>query len=278
MRTCLLLIVASFSTNVAECCVQIRSGLRGAFFLRTRGLGFCEDSGWMSRSGHPIFACLPSAGHIFLTLPPAAVEAAHSATWAYVWFSVRRVCSLNMKQTFFSGSAALAAVLVVACVGVAGSASAKDAPDSGTHSGSVSTQLNRHGDSAGQPVDAGGKGAGDKITLAGQGESSRAGQPDRTSLPMAADPTGEQHPYELNTYHIDDEVPWQDRQYGVPLQVGDGFFDANRDNRRFRVVDIWYSTGKYGFFNVGRQVFLEEVTGSLDDPLALSEPNEFGRN
>jgi hypothetical protein len=86
---------------------------------------------------------------------------------------------------------------------------------------------------------------------------------------------GDYDPFELNTYHCAGERPWQDRNHGVPLRIGEGFLDASSDNRRFRVVDIWYSTDSHGVFDVGRHVFLEDLTGSEEDLLATLAPDYF---
>ena len=85
-------------------------------------------------------------------------------------------------------------------------------------------------------------------------------------------------PFELNTYHVEGELPWQDSHHGVPLQVGDGFLDASSNYRRFRVVDVWYSTDSHGAFDVGRHVFLKDVTESADDRLAALQPDYFRKD
>lgn len=82
-------------------------------------------------------------------------------------------------------------------------------------------------------------------------------------------------PWDLNTYHCDGELPWQDENYGVPLQVGDGFIDASHDYRRFRVIDIWFSTDRHSPFDYGRHVFLEDVSRTDDDRPHATEPSYF---
>lgn len=82
-------------------------------------------------------------------------------------------------------------------------------------------------------------------------------------------------PFALNTYHVAGELPWQDETYGIPLQIGDGFLDARSKYRRFRVIDVWYSTDSHGAFDFGRHVFLEDVSNTEDDRLARQEPGYF---
>jgi len=79
----------------------------------------------------------------------------------------------------------------------------------------------------------------------------------------------------FTTFHCDGELPWQTEYYEVPLQIGEGFLDASSNYRRFRVVDIWYSTDKHGAFDYGRHVFLKDVTETDDDRLYKMEPQYF---
>lgn len=78
-------------------------------------------------------------------------------------------------------------------------------------------------------------------------------------------------------YHVDGELPWQEPEgaYEVPLRIGEGFYDYLTTKRRYRVVDIWYSTDKHGAFDRGRHVFLEDVAGTDDDRLGLAVPGYF---
>lgn len=83
------------------------------------------------------------------------------------------------------------------------------------------------------------------------------------------------NPWELNTYHLKGELPWQDEEYGVPLRVGDGFVDASNKCRRFRVIDVWYSTDDHGALDYGRHVVLEEVSETDDDLPAKLYPDYY---
>lgn len=84
----------------------------------------------------------------------------------------------------------------------------------------------------------------------------------------------DQHPW-TNTYWVDGELGWQDEYYHVPLARGDGLLEAGHGYRRFRVVDVWYSNDKHGHFDIGRHVFLEDVTGTDDDRLGQIAPDYF---
>ena len=80
----------------------------------------------------------------------------------------------------------------------------------------------------------------------------------------------------LTTFHCADLDPWQAEHYDAPpLRIGEGFIDAQTENRRFRVVDIWYSNDKHGHFGWGRHVFLEDVSRTDSDRLANEAPEYF---
>lgn len=83
-----------------------------------------------------------------------------------------------------------------------------------------------------------------------------------------------EHPW-LTTFHCGTEI-WQAEHYTAPpLSIGEGFLDASRNYRRFRVVDIWYSTDNHGAFDWGRHVFLKDVSRGDDDRLYDLEPQYF---
>lgn len=78
-----------------------------------------------------------------------------------------------------------------------------------------------------------------------------------------------------NTFWLDGEELYQEEHEHTPLNKGDGFIDARQDYRRFRVSDVWYSTDNHGFFNLGRHVFLVDVTGTEDDLPGKIAPQYF---
>lgn len=84
----------------------------------------------------------------------------------------------------------------------------------------------------------------------------------------------DQHPW-INTYWVEGELPWQDEHYHVPVSVGDGMLVPGQAYRRFRVVDVWYSSEKHGHFDIGRHIFLRDVTDTEDDRLGRAAPDYF---
>lgn len=84
----------------------------------------------------------------------------------------------------------------------------------------------------------------------------------------------DQQPW-INTYYVEGAVVYQEEREHVPLEIGQGFIDARQDYHRFRVVDIWLSTDSHGRFDIGRHVFLEDVTGSDDDLPAILAPSYY---
>lgn len=77
------------------------------------------------------------------------------------------------------------------------------------------------------------------------------------------------------TFHRDGELPWQDEFFEMPLHIGDGILIPSLEYRRFRIVDIWWSTDKHGAFDIGRHVFLKDVSRTDDDQLYKREPQYF---
>lgn len=77
------------------------------------------------------------------------------------------------------------------------------------------------------------------------------------------------------TFHCGGELPWQEEHYEAPLRIGEGILMPTQNYRRFRVVDIWWSTDRHGAFDMGRHVFLEDVTRTADDRLYQLEPGYF---
>jgi hypothetical protein len=86
--------------------------------------------------------------------------------------------------------------------------------------------------------------------------------------------TDDQQPW-TNTYWVDDKYGWQDDYYHVPLERGDGILVSKQGGRRFRVVDIWYSDDRHGHFDLGRHIFLKDVTDTDDDRLGTISPEYF---
>lgn len=84
----------------------------------------------------------------------------------------------------------------------------------------------------------------------------------------------EQQPW-INNYWLDGVHIGQDDYYHVPVQIGEGLFIRALEGKRFRVVDIWYSDDKHGAFDIGRHVFVEEVTGTPGDVLRNTVPDYF---
>lgn len=84
----------------------------------------------------------------------------------------------------------------------------------------------------------------------------------------------EQQPW-INNYWLDGDHIGQDDYYHVPVQIGEGLFIRALEGKRFRVVDIWYSDDKHGMFDVGRHVFVEDVTGTPGDVLQNTAPDYF---
>lgn len=78
-----------------------------------------------------------------------------------------------------------------------------------------------------------------------------------------------------NHYWVDGEWAWQDEYYHWPVQKGDGMVVAQQGYKRFRVVDVWYSDDHHGHFDIGRHIFLEDVTGTADDRPGATAPNYF---
>lgn len=79
----------------------------------------------------------------------------------------------------------------------------------------------------------------------------------------------------ITTFHCDGELPWQEEHYEAPLRIGEGILIPSQHYRRFRVVDIWWSTDKHGAFDFGRHVFLKDVSRTADDTLYAREPQYF---
>jgi len=79
----------------------------------------------------------------------------------------------------------------------------------------------------------------------------------------------------INHYWVDGEWAWQDDTYHWPVQKGDGMIVARQGYRRFRVVDVWYSDDNHGRFDIGRHIFLEDVTGAEDDRPGSTAPDYF---
>ena len=79
----------------------------------------------------------------------------------------------------------------------------------------------------------------------------------------------------INNYWVHGVWSWQDEHYHWPVQKGDGLIVAQQGNRRYRVVDVWYSNNHHGYFDDGRHIFLEEVTGTEDDRPGCSAPPDY---
>lgn len=80
----------------------------------------------------------------------------------------------------------------------------------------------------------------------------------------------------LTTFHSDGEDPWQAEHYDAPpFRIGEGWVDASKEYRRFRIIDIWYSTDKHGVHDWGRHVYLEDVSNTPDDRPQLEEPTYY---
>lgn len=68
-----------------------------------------------------------------------------------------------------------------------------------------------------------------------------------------------------NTYYVNGAMVRKEEGAPIPLMVGDGFIDPQQNHHRFRVLDIWFSPDRHGFFDRGRHIFLEDVTGEPQD-------------
>ena len=84
----------------------------------------------------------------------------------------------------------------------------------------------------------------------------------------------DQQPW-INNYWLNDVHVGQDDYYHVPVQIGEGLLISALGRRRFRVIDIWYSDDKHGVFDIGRHIFLREVTDTSDDVLRNAAPDYF---
>jgi hypothetical protein len=86
---------------------------------------------------------------------------------------------------------------------------------------------------------------------------------------------------------IDDEQPWinsywldginvgQDEHLPVPVSKGDALSLQILGNRRFRVIDVWFSDDSGGPLGMGKHVFLEDVSRSDSDRLYQISPDYF---
>jgi len=79
-----------------------------------------------------------------------------------------------------------------------------------------------------------------------------------------------------NNYWLDGEHIGQDEYYHVPAQVGEGVYVKGLGNRRFRVLDIWWSDDDdNGPVGLGRHVILKDVTGTDDDVVLALDPQYY---
>jgi hypothetical protein len=81
----------------------------------------------------------------------------------------------------------------------------------------------------------------------------------------------------INNFYVDREFVWQEEYTQTPVAIGDGLLHPgmSKNYRRYRVLDIWYSHDSHGRFDVGRHVFLKDVTGTKDDLLGNLAPSYF---
>jgi len=96
-----------------------------------------------------------------------------------------------------------------------------------------------------------------------------------TNVKVKLMPTFEDQSPWTNTYYLDGVHLYQDEREHRPLEIGHGFIDARQNSRRFRVQDIWISTDSHGRFDIGRHIFLTEVSGTEDDLPGKIAPDYF---
>ena len=83
----------------------------------------------------------------------------------------------------------------------------------------------------------------------------------------------------LVSYHVlDDDGTerdlYQEEGPPPPIAIGEGIIAQG--GRRYRVVDVWYSDDKHGFYDVGKHVFMRDVTDTADDLPGTLAPDYFG--